>query len=151
MSELGPDTVDTNLCQLAQTGNDAIGFIRVRKRMLKGRISRVVANPPPRRVSASASFDLVKAVRVNGKPRHVFVLGLGSQQADYNDGALCWFWSRAVSRMVEHGLTEDQRARLIAEMVRKGARLPEISEYESFVREAAGRCPGINELPLTPR
>jgi hypothetical protein len=151
MSELGPDTVDTKSRQLATIGNDGVGFIRVRKRKLRGRASRVVANPPPRRVSASASFDLVHAVRINGKPRHVFVLGLGSQQADHNDGAVCWFWAYAIRRMIEHGLTEDQRARLIAEMVRKGARLPEISEYESFVREAAGRCPGINELPLTPR
>src|SRR5215469_5427834 len=42
------------------------GFIRVRRR-----------NFYPSRFGA-ASYDVVHAVRINGKPRHTFVLGLGS-------------------------------------------------------------------------
>jgi uncharacterized coiled-coil protein SlyX len=37
--------------------------------------------------TASASFDIVRAVRVGGKPRHVFVLGLGSQKDVETAGA----------------------------------------------------------------
>jgi hypothetical protein len=101
-------------------GNDTAGFIRVRKRELKG------GHPLWRtRATASRSFDLVRAVRVNGKPRHLFVLGLGSQKsAARGDLEIARFWGRAVARMTAHGLEEHQRRRLIDEMIRKGALAP---------------------------
>jgi len=128
------DGVDTKPHQVRTFGNDGsaaaevvtktgqcypfdnYGFIRVRKRRLK-------AGDPNARTwrrylsLTSQSFDLVKAVRIDGKPRHKFVLGLG-------------FWVRAVWRMIRHGLTPEQRRRLIAEMARKGARLPTTAECE---------------------
>src|SRR5262245_29783500 len=78
----GNDAVDTKGRAIATFGNDAtIGFIRTRKRKIKG------GHPDWREYRAlngklattSISFDLVRAVRVNGKPRHEFVLGFGSQ------------------------------------------------------------------------
>src|SRR6516165_10219869 len=145
------DGVDTKPHQVRTFGNDGsaaaevvtktgqcypfdnYGFIRVRKRRLK-------AGDPNARTwrrylsLTSQSFDLVKAVRIDGKPRHKFVLGLGSQQQKADDGRpvsnLCWFWVRAVWRMIRHGLTPEQRRRLIAEMARKGARLPTTAECE---------------------
>jgi hypothetical protein len=96
------------------------GFIRVRKRKLKGL------------AASSMSFDLVRALRVNGKPRHEFVLGLGSQKDADHDWALCQFWVHAIQRMAKRGLAEDRRQRLIAEMVRKGARVPTIAQCEKF-------------------
>ena len=70
-----------------------IGFIRVRKRKLS----------PPRtyweRPTASASYDIVRAVRVNGQPTHKFVLGLGSQPD--NERANVWFWTDAIRRMTD--------------------------------------------------
>jgi hypothetical protein len=129
--------VDTKLRTNPQFGNDAIGFIRVRKRSLKG------GHPDHRRYrsglgklqTGSMSFDLVRAMRVNGKPRHEFVLGLGSQKnVDWRDNEITHFWARAVRRMIDHGLVEHQRQRLIAEMVRKGARLPPRAQCEQVVR-----------------
>jgi hypothetical protein len=107
-------------------GNDAVGFIRVRKRKLKDRRAR---NGMLATASAS-SYDLVRAVRVNGKPRHAFVLGLGSLKDHECAGGLVWFWVGAVRRMVRRGLAEYQRQRLLAEMARKGARLPTIAQCE---------------------
>ena len=66
---------------------------------------------------------MVKAVRVDGKPRHKFVLGLGSQK-NYDKRHIMWFWYYAIRRMKRHGLTEAQRYRIAAEWVRKGARSP---------------------------
>lgn len=113
-------------------GNDTVGFVRVRKRQIKG------GHPDMRDYRAnngtlattSASFDLVRAVRVDGKPRHQFVLGLGSQK-DVERNGYGWFWSRAIHRMTKHGLTESQRQHLIAEMVRKGARPPTIAHGQA--------------------
>jgi hypothetical protein len=51
-------------------GNDNVGFIRVRRRSLTPYWEHSA--------TASASYDIVRAVRIDGKPRHVFVLGLGS-------------------------------------------------------------------------
>ena len=101
-----------------------IGFVRVRKRQLKGAQRARYGRP----ITSSASFDLVRAVRVNGRPTHRFVLGLGSQKSIDPDGP-CWFWIRAIHRMIRHGLTESQRHRLMAEMVRKGARLPGFFDF----------------------
>lgn len=120
--------VDTKV-RSALTFDNYSGFVRVRKRALKGGHF-----PEWRKHRASMSFDLVRAVRVDGKPRHKFVLGLGSQKdVEEIDSAICWFWARAVRRMIGHGLSESQRFRLVAEMVRKGARLPTIEECQKHV------------------
>ena len=105
-----PSDMDTKKRRCAILGNDATGFVRVSHRRLKR--------------TTSASFDLVRAFRINGKPRHEFVLGLGSQKDNDPSGA-SWFWLCAIHRMKWHGLSEPQRHRLIAEMVRKGAQLPD--------------------------
>jgi hypothetical protein len=73
-------------CAPAPNMVTTVGFIRVRKRKLKpkyrwhtpsrGRyagISRKVEIPDSS--VESVSYDLVRAVRINGKPRHKFVLG----------------------------------------------------------------------------
>jgi hypothetical protein len=66
-------------------------------------------------------------VRINGQPRHKFVLGLGSQK-DYERRGTVNFWVRVMRRIARYGLTEQQRRRLATEMVRKGARLPTVAE-----------------------
>jgi hypothetical protein len=119
---------------------DSTGFIRVSKRKLKGghpdlRDYRAEAGEL---ATASLSFDLVKAVRINGKPRHVFVLGLGSQKNFERAGNLVRFWTFAISRMKRRGLTYHQRRRLALKMVRKAARLPTL--------EACETCRGGKEL-----
>jgi hypothetical protein len=128
--------VDTKHPAVVTFGNDTVGFIRVRKRKLKGgspstREYRAATGKPV--ATASMSFDLVRAVRVNGKPRHEFVLGLGSLR-DYmrRESELVHFWLSAIFRLIDHGLAEEQRQRLIAEMVRKGARLPTEAQCEAY-------------------
>jgi hypothetical protein len=81
--------------------------------------------------TASASYDIVKAVRIDGKPRHKFVLGLGSQKNDRNGRPD--FWCSAVERMTRHGLTEEQRRYFVEAMVRKGAEFPTREDYDLFV------------------
>jgi hypothetical protein len=120
--------VDTKKFPCATFGNDTLGFIRVRKRPCWSRGA-----------TASWSFDIVKAVRVNGKPRHKFVLGLGSLRivtdVEWGDGSsdLIRFWMYAIRRMVRHGIAEERRRRLAAEMVRKGARLPTAPQCREFI------------------
>jgi hypothetical protein len=58
--------VDTKSTVSGTFGNYSIGFIRVHRRKLAGRNYG--------RHTSSASYDLVRAVRVDGKPRHKFVL-----------------------------------------------------------------------------
>lgn len=106
-----------------EAGN--LGFIRVRNRELKGAHRDRYGRP----ITSSASFDVIRAVRVDGRPTHLFVLGLGSQKSIDPHGR-CWFWIRAIHRMIRYGLTECQRDRLLAEMVRKGARLPGFAVWE---------------------
>ncbi len=117
-------SVDTKCLSELTFGNDAIGFIRVRHRKLKG-------NPDPdyarHYITASASFDLVRAVRIDGKPRHKFILGLGSwQQGETrnSDGKAFQFWAHAFYRLIKHGFDVTQRRRPADEMVRKGGPLP---------------------------
>jgi hypothetical protein len=140
-------TVDTKSDTRARFDNDAIGFIRVRKRKLKGgsRDWRDYRARNGTLATTSASYDLVRAVRVNGKPRHEFVLGLGSQK-DIELNSFAWFWTRAIRRMTKHGLAEDRRQRLIAEMVRKGARLPTIAQCEEHARNWPRNQTAIDEL-----
>lgn len=141
--EVATCSVDTKHGASATFGNgDTIGFIRVRKRKLKG------GHPAWREyreaegsVAVSAtSYDLVRAVRVNGKPRHQFIIGFGSQKGvERYRSAVLTFWTRVVSRMLKHGLTEPQCQRLLAEMVRKGARLPTVADCESRLHELEGK------------
>jgi hypothetical protein len=85
-----------------------IGFVRVRKRALKDGGSAV-------------TFDLLRSLRIDGKPTNKFVMTIGTQRSDRDDPR---FWPRAVARMVAHGLPAQQRQRLVEEMVRKGAKPP---------------------------
>jgi hypothetical protein len=136
----GNDTSVDTKCLAGDTfGNDA-GFIRVRKRKLKGGHPdlRTWRLREGRAAIASTSFDLVRAVRVNGKPRHKFVLGLGSLKS-YERGSIVWFWVRVVWRLTKHGFDADQRRRLAAEMVRKGARLPMADECRAYSEGWQGR------------
>jgi len=84
------------------------------------------------------SFDLVRGVCVNGKARHQFVLGLGSQKSGVRYDTV-GFWDRAIFRMTRHGIEPERRQRLIAEMVRKGARLPSPDEYQKYVENDRAR------------
>jgi hypothetical protein len=112
-------------------GNDTPGFVRVRKRSCSSHGA-----------TASWSFDVVRAFRVNGKPRHKFMLGLGSQRRIVTDveywgdggSELIRFWMRAIGRMRRHGITEERRRSLVAEMVRKGAHWPTTSQCREFLR-----------------
>jgi hypothetical protein len=113
-----------------------LGFIRVRHRKLNGghpylRAYRERNGRPP--LTESVSFDLVRAVRIDGKPRHKFVLGLGSQQNvdDHPHGPIL-FWVDAVCKMKRHGLDGNDRRRLADEMSRKGARPPTIAQCEAM-------------------
>ena len=117
-----------------------IGFIRVRKRKLKGAHRARYGRP----ITSSASFDIVRAVRVDGRPTHLFVLGLGSQKSIDPHGP-CRFWIWAIHRMIRHGLTESQRYRLMAEMVRKGARLPGFADCDQR-RLGSGQCGYTEEI-----
>ena len=121
-----------------ETGN--LGFIRVRKRKLKGAHQARYGRP----ITSSASFDVIRAVRVDGRPTHLFVLGLGSQKSIDPHGR-CWFWIRAIHRMIRYGLTECQRYRLLAEMVRKGARLPGFAVWDER-QSASWQCSHSQEL-----
>jgi hypothetical protein len=143
-------SVDTKSEPCVAFGNDAIGFIRVRKRKLKG-----PAHPEWREYCAQTgmlattamSFDLVRAVRVNGKPRHQFMLGLGSQKDVERHGRThCWFWASVVYRMTRQGLSDRQRRWLIAEMVNKGARLPTPAEFQQHLAAWPDHEPEINEV-----
>ena len=67
------------------------------------------------------SFDVVRAARVNGKPRHQFVFGIGSIKNRMEKRDLAWFWLQALWRMKRAGLDAEQRRALADEMRRKGA------------------------------
>jgi hypothetical protein len=67
----------------------------------------------------------VRAERVNGKPRHKFVLGLGSlKEPVEHEHDVIRFWVHAFYRMKRHGLDEHQRHHIANQMARKGAPLP---------------------------
>ena len=116
---------------------EVVGFIRVHKRKLKP------INPWQAR--KSASFDLVRAVRVNGKPRHLFVLGLGSQKDNATGRIAAYMLLLAIGRMQRHGLNELHRRALLAELIRKGARRPTVAECEDW-RLNDSWAPYVDEL-----
>jgi hypothetical protein len=90
--------------RVARLGTKNIGFVQG-GRVLKGG-------------STAVSFDLLRSVWVDCKPRHEFVLTLGSQRSDRDDAR---FWQRAIERMVAHGLSAQQLQRLVGEIIKKGA------------------------------
>jgi hypothetical protein len=95
------------------------GFIRVRRR-----------NFYPSRFGA-AGYDVVHAVRINGKPRHTFVLGLGSlrdKRPERGKYSLTDFWVGAIERMKRHGLDEQERRQLADAVTRKGVPLPSVEQ-----------------------
>jgi hypothetical protein len=120
----GNDSGAVTKCRSSATfGNYGIGFVRVRKRTLKG---GHLSNQGWRRragilATAAMSFDVVRAARVNGKPRHQFVFGIGSIKNRMEKRDLAWFWLRALWRMERAGLDAEQRRALADEMRRKGA------------------------------
>ncbi|MBR1174866.1 hypothetical protein JQ617_12930 [Bradyrhizobium sp. KB893862 SZCCT0404] len=131
-------TVDANPCDDARSGNDTtIGFIRVRKRNLKRGCSGLPMS--------SRSFDLVRSVRIDGKPRHRFVLGLGSQKQSVTGRMAAYFLLIANSRMEAQGLNGPQRRSLLTELVRKGARLPTIAECEGWSVDESWK-PHVDDL-----
>jgi hypothetical protein len=119
---------------------NTIGFIRVRKRKL----SRGWYGG-----TASASYDIVRAVRVNGEPRHKFVLGLGTQENSNGDWNMVGFWVQAIQRMKKHGIRKASREQFILACVRKGARLPTKAQCESFraFHSVTARDLGKAEMP----
>jgi hypothetical protein len=106
------------------------GFIRARRRQLH-KYLRYKTRYQKHYPKISTSFDIVRAVRINGEPRHVFVLGLGSQHdLEFYQGAVLRFWLCAISSMKRHGLSDSQRSRVASDMVRKGARLPTVEDCD---------------------
>jgi hypothetical protein len=98
----------------------SVGFIRVRKRKRK-------------KGERAQDFDLVRAIRVNGKSRHRVLLSLRSLRDECQDRDLVLFWADAFVRMAEYGLSASQCHRLATEMVRKGARLPIAAQCHTIV------------------
>jgi hypothetical protein len=133
-------SVDTKTLDAAElvTTAPAIGFIRVRWRKLK-------AGQPHWRACAATSFDLVRAVRVGGKPRHRFVLGLGSQKNNVTGRVAAEMLLLAIGRMKSHGLDEKQRQALLAELIRKGARRPTVADVEGWSASSSW-TPYVDEL-----
>ena len=111
-----------------------VGYVRIRKRTLKGG----TPERPSRRFGgarSSVSFDIVRAVRVNGKSRQRFVLGLGPL-TDERERHQMRFWVNALGSMRRYGLDAQQRRKFAFEMVRKGAPLPTAAECDEFDHEA---------------
>jgi hypothetical protein len=121
----GNDGVDTKSPANGTFGDYGLGFVRVRKRKLGFNYH---GN------TTSVSYDLVRAVRVNGVPRQKFILGLGS----FKHGGeprlhIGWFWSDVFDKMQLAGLNVEQQHKLADEMVRKGAPRITAAQYEDFV------------------
>ncbi len=81
-----------------------IGFVCVRRRRLKDG-------------GEAVTFDLKRSMRVDGKPRHEFVMTLGSQRSDRDHAG---FLVRVNERMARRGLDQAQRRRVIADRIKKG-------------------------------
>jgi hypothetical protein len=80
----------------------------------------------------AASYDIVRAVRINGTPRHEFVLGLGTLYCDRDRDVS--FWMEAVHRMTERGLTKAERKHFMHLCTLKGAPLPTREECTEHKR-----------------
>jgi hypothetical protein len=82
-----------------------------------------------------ASYDLVRAVRINGKPSHKFVLGLGSlrdERPSRGKYSLTDFWIEAIKRMKRYGLDEPERRQIADALIRKGAGLPSLEQCQWY-------------------
>jgi hypothetical protein len=114
----------------------SFGFVRVRKRKLMGAGGWLGGL-----AMSSASFDVVMAVRVDGKPRHKFVLSFGSQKdTDRKDNIdLFWFWVHATDRMIRHGLTRAQRQRLSPNLSARARGCRQLQRCKSMVQINACR------------
>jgi hypothetical protein len=123
------------------TRKPTIGFIRVRRRPLYSR--------DPRK-HFGRSFDIVRAVRIDGQPTHEFVLGLGSlnetRPAAFD---VCDFWLGALDRMKRHGLSPNKRRKFVEAMVTKGVQRPTITQirnYQTQIRDTAAMYRGSSYL-----
>jgi len=113
-------------------------FIRLRhRRNLKG-----VA-------TASASYDVVETVRVDGKPRHRFLLGLGSLKQPHDEHDLMRFWLHAIARMNRSNLDNKQCRNLMHGLVRKG--VPTNGRRADPIRRPQARVPASPHHPPRPR
>ena len=119
-----------------------VGFIRVRKRKLKPKYRwskgkdkwgchyKIYSKP-----TESVTYDLVRAVRINGQPRHKFILCFGSPVSrwykSYSAGSTIErFWARAFAGMAHLGFTEVQQFQIAEKLKRKGIPLPSVKECE---------------------
>lgn len=133
-------------------GNDAM-FVRVRRRKIKGGHPdwREYRRRTGNLAEASASFDVVKAVRINGQPRQKFLCGLGSlKDEQHSDWKLCHFWHRALCRMVLAGFDADQRLRVMEMAARKSVPLPGPESVEKFAERQEshdGMFSGVKTIP----
>jgi hypothetical protein len=120
-------------------GNDAC-FIRVRHRKLKGGGGdpgwREYMIEQGERALVSASYDVVRAVRIDGKPRQKFLCGLGSIKQDKRHNALSW-WRGAICRMMRAGFNPEQRRRIIIQAAAKGVPLPSRDDCLKYAEQAA--------------
>lgn len=141
-NDAAPEHVVSKCRGATKIGNDAAGsmFVRVRRRALKGGHPewRAYRQATGHLVTASASYDIVRAVRIGGKPRQKFVLGLGSIKAGLNGHHLADFWCRAIQRMRRHGLHETRRQTIISAVIRKGAPLPKPADIEQLIANGRG-------------
>ena len=130
----------------AAVGNDTALFVRVRRRKLKGGHYRWrTGDRTP--ITASASYDVVHAVRIDGKPRHQFLFGLGSLKEGNSDHEMVLFWDHAISKMKRNKLDEERRRRLMDEMIRKGVPAPLADALDTdYWRNRCSWLPGTHEM-----
>jgi hypothetical protein len=120
-----------------------VGFIRVRKRKLKPKYRWSKGKDKwgchykiwDKRVPESVSYDLVRAVRINGQPRHKFVLSFGSPVSRW-DNSTIGFWVRAFAGMARHGFTQDQQFQITEKLKRKGISLPTVKDSKAAKAES---------------
>jgi hypothetical protein len=90
------------------------------------------------------SAVLVKAVRVDDKPRQLYVGCIASiKQSQINVDKTyqhCWFWDHALERLHRFSVNEQDRERIIATLAEK-VPVPTRAEYESCHR-------GLRELGI---
>lgn len=117
-----------------------VGFIRFRRRKLKPKFRWSKGKDKwgfrykiwDKAAPVSLSYDLVRAVRINGQPRHKFVLGFGSpvsvSKCVGERRVITFFWMHSFDRMEEHGLPKEQRFHIAEMLAGKGIPLPTVKE-----------------------
>jgi hypothetical protein len=114
-----------------------VGFIRVRKRKLKPKYRWSKGKDKwgchykiwDKSAQTAVSYDLVRAVRISGQPRHKFVLGFGSPVSRWYNSVEP-FWARAFASMARHGLSKAQQFEIAEKLRRKRIPLPSVNECE---------------------